>query len=224
MACHNAVKHKVIGNFVTACFNHCNQIFGGRNGKGKVGLFSFFQSRVDNDFAVNKTNKSGSDRTIPRNIGNGDCRRNTDSGGDFRRAVGVNRHNGCNNRTIVAHILREKRADGAVDTAGSQNGLFACFTLAALERAGDTTYRIKFFFIVNRKGEEINPFARLVRSRNGAENACFAIGCHKGSVCKPCHHAGFKFKRSAGNGCFINLVVFKHNFSPFFIFGELLCF
>ena len=192
MALHDSLEHKVIGDFVTACLNHCNEVSSRRNGKVELALFALLEGGVDNDFAVNKTNLNAGDGAIPRNVGNGDSGRNTDCCCNLRAAVGVYRHYGCNNAAIVTHILGEKRTNGTVDTTACKSSLFACSALTTEEGAGETANGIHLLLIVNREGEEIYAFAGFTRCGYGTEYRSVAVGCHNGSVCELSHHTGLK--------------------------------
>lgn len=133
MACHDAVKHHVIRDLVTACLYHRNQVCRGGNGKGQIRLFSLLKRWVQNDLAVHKANIYGRNRAVPRNIGNRDRGGNADSRRNFRRAVRVNAHNRCNNGAVVSKVFWEERADRSVYAPACQNSVLACSALTAQE-------------------------------------------------------------------------------------------
>ena len=81
---HNAVKHHVVGHFVCARFNHRDQRIGGSDGNRHLGNLTLCLGRVDDIFAVHKTDGNTADRAVPRNFGNADGNGNTDHRGDFR--------------------------------------------------------------------------------------------------------------------------------------------
>ena len=59
------------------------------------------------------------------------------------------RHDG----DVVAEVVGEERADGAVDDAAGQDALFAGTALAAVERAGDAADGVELLLKVNARGE-----------------------------------------------------------------------
>ena len=71
--------------------------------------------RLINDiFAVDQAHHNAGNRAIPWDVGNRDSYGGSNHGSRLGRAVGINAQHGADNRHIVAHILRKKRADRTV--------------------------------------------------------------------------------------------------------------
>ena len=117
MCLHYGVKHDLIGHFVGACLDHCDQLAGGSNGNIHFALCALLQSRVYNYLAVYQSELNAAYRTVPRDVRNCYCSRNTDHSGDFGTAIRIDRHDCRHYRAIVTHIFREKRTNRAVDAA-----------------------------------------------------------------------------------------------------------
>ena len=81
---HNGVEHNVIGNLVSACLNHSNEVRGRGYGKLKVVLCLLLCGGVKNNLTINKTYRNTRNGAFPRNVGNRKCDRSTNHSGDFR--------------------------------------------------------------------------------------------------------------------------------------------
>ena len=71
---------------------------------------------------------------------------------------------------LVAHVLREKRPQRAVDDARCQNRAFGRPAFAAEETARHATASVHFFFIVHAEREEIQAPARRAHGRRAEEH------------------------------------------------------
>jgi len=83
--------------------------------------------------------------------------------------------NGADNGNIIAQVLREKGAHGAVDLAGSKDCTLRGAAFAAHEGTGDAADSVKAFFKIHGEGEEINAVARLRGCGRGDEHGGFAV-------------------------------------------------
>ena len=195
---HDAVEHGFVVDFLGAGFDHGNKVSRGCNGHSHFGFFALRFGRVDDEFAVHKTDGHTGDRAVPGNLGNGDRDGNADHGGDFRQTVLIHAHNCGDNADVIAHILREQRADRTVDHAGAKGRFFAGTAFSSLERAGDLTDRIELFFKINGKREKVNAFSGLCRHRRRAKNFCLTVADEAGAAGKAGHFTGLDLERSAG--------------------------
>ena len=162
---------------------------------------------VQHNLAVHQTDKHTGNRAVPGNIRHGDGQGRTVHAGNFGRAVGVLAHDGHGHADIVAHILGEQRADGAVNHAGGQDGVFTGAAFAAHKGAGNAAGGVQLFFKFHAQWEEIHPFTRLFAHGNIAQHAGFAIADHCAAIGKAAELAGFHHKRAAGKSCFKLAVV-----------------
>ena len=209
MTSHNAVVHFLVGNDVRAGFDHGNLLLGRSDGNGHSGLLTLLGRGVDDVFPVHHADGNGADGAVPRNIGDREGDRSADHGGDFRRAVGINAHDGGDDGNIVAHILREKRTDGSVDNAGGENRLLAGSALALHKGAGNLADRIELLLKIDGKREKIDAVAGLCRSGRRNVNGGLAVLHHAGAVGELGGLAGADDQRSAGKLCLEYLVGIK---------------
>ena len=175
-----------------------------------LGFLFLFGRRVDDVFAVNQTDNNAADGAIPGNIRDGQGDGGRDHGGDLGRAVRIHAHDGAHYGHVIAHILGEERADGAVDHAAGQDGLFARTGFAALIGAGNVTDRIQLFLIIHRKREEIHSFTRLGRHGYRPQNHGVAITHEAGAVGQLRDLSGFDHKGTSGQSRFEHFVIFEH--------------
>ncbi len=75
------------------------------------------------------------------------------------RAVVVHGHDGAHHGHIVAEVVGEQGADGAVDDAAGQDALLAGTALAAVEAAGDAAHGVQLLLKVHAQGEEVDAVA-----------------------------------------------------------------
>ena len=207
---HDSVEHNVIGNFLSACFDHNNLLFACSNCELECAYLALFSCGVDNDLAVNKAYESATDRSVPRNIGDGEGDGCADHGCDFGGAVLVNGHNCKCKSYVVAKVLGEEGTNGSVDNAACKDRLFRRSAFAAEIASGDLAYCVHLFVVVNGKGKEVDTVAGLGACRSASEDRCFAVADHAGAVCESCNLAGLYCERSAGVSVIEHSVIFEH--------------
>ena len=98
--------------------------------------------------------------------------------------------------------MGEQRANGAVDNAAGQHGLFAGAAFTAHKAAGNAAHCIHFFLKLNAQGEEINAVAGFCTHHNIAQHAGFAVADHGAAVAEAAHFTGFHHQRAAGQSGF----------------------
>ena len=69
-------------------------------------------------------------------------------------------------RNVVAHVLREQRADRAVDHAAGEDRLVGRAALTLEEGAGDFAHGVELLLKIDGEGEEVDALARFGGSRN----------------------------------------------------------
>ena len=84
MSLHDGVVHYVVGDLVCARLDHNDLAHGRGDSQVKIALGALCLGGVDDQLAVNKTHEHSADRSVPRNIGNGQCDGRTEHGGDLR--------------------------------------------------------------------------------------------------------------------------------------------
>ena len=207
---HDGVVHIVVGDFLCACLDHDDLLHRGGNRQLQRAHVALCLGGVDDRLAVDHADEDAADRSVPRNIRDGEGDGCADHAGDLMRAVGIHCHDGQRNRNVVAQILREQGADRAVDDARGQNCLLARATLAAQEAAGDLACRIHSLLEVDREGQEVDAVAGLFRRGCAGKHDGLAVADEAGAVGKAGELAGLDHKRSACEGVLEDLVVFKH--------------
>ena len=207
MASLDGVHHDLFGHFVGAGFNHDDLFHAGSQGQGQVRALALLLGGVQHDLAVHIADCHAADGAIPGDIRHGNGERRAVHTGNLRGAVRVKAHHSHGHADIVAHILGEQRADGAVNHAGGQDGVFTGAAFAAHKGAGNAAGGVQLFFKFHAQGEEIHPFTRLFAHGNIAQHAGFAIADHCAAIGKAAELAGFHHKRAAGKSCFKLVVV-----------------
>ena len=210
VALDDRVEHHIVGNLVRARLDHADYILVSGHSQVQIALCALGSVRADDDLAVDKAHIDAGNRPVPRDVGNRQRERSADHAGDLRQAVGIDRHDGHDDRTVVAHILREQRADRPVDEARGQDRLVGRTRLALDERAGDLADSVKLFLKIDGKREEVDAFARLGRGGHIDEHNRFAPAHQHRSVRQAAHLARLKRHLFPAVFDFINLVVFKH--------------
>ena len=210
VALDDRVEHDVVGDLVGARLDHADDVLVRRDGQVQVALRALLGGRADDDLAVDKPDVDTGDRSVPGDIGDGQRERNAAHAGDLGRAVGVDRHDGHDDRAVVAHVLGEERADGAVDEAGVEDRLVGGARLALDEGAGDLADRIELLLEVDRQREKVDALAGLLGGGDVAEHDRLAPAHEDRRVGQAAHLARFKGHFLAAVFDFVYLVVFKH--------------
>ncbi len=171
----DAAEHDFLGDFLRARLDHQHGL--GRAGDGQVHQrnLALRDGGVDDVLAVDIADVDRADRAGPRNLRNRQRGGGADHRRDVRRVVLLDGHDGRDDGHIVAHSLREQRAQRAVDQAGGQDGLLRRTALAAVPRTGNVAHGIEFFLKVHAQREEVDARARGVGDGGVDQHAGVAI-------------------------------------------------
>ena len=218
--------HRVVIDLVRARLDHNDLLAGGDNGHVKVGDLALLARGVEDQLAIHETDLQRADRTVPGNVGDGEGGGGADERGDLGRAVVVDRHNGRHDGHVVAEIIGEERADGAVDDAAGQDALLAGAALAAVEAAGDAADGVHLLLKVDGEGEEVDAVAGTGGRGGADQHAGVAVADHDGGVGELGELADLEGQRTAGEFHFILVVAGEltvgddggHDHTPFQIF------
>ena len=82
----------------------------------------------------------------------------------------VMREGGQDDLDLVAHVIREERAQRAIDHARVEDGLLAGAAFAAEEAAGDASCSVQLLLEVHAEGEEVDAFTHGAAHRGGSED------------------------------------------------------
>ena len=217
----DAFDHDFVGNHLGAGFDHDDLLIGGGDGHGHLADLALLGGGVDDVFTVDVADADGADRSVPRNIGDRDGDGGTDHGYLLGLAVGVHAHDGVDHADVVAHILREQRADGAVDDAGGEDRLLAGSSLSAEEAAGDPAHGIELLFVVDGKREIIDALTGRFGRRRGRKHDGVAVSHQRGSVGELRESAGLDLKLTAGDLGLENSHFLKHSFTYLRLFSPV---
>ena len=216
-ALHDGFQHGVIVYLIGAGFDHADLFSGAGNGKLQVALLALLGVGGQNDLTIDQTDIDAGDGLVPRNIGNRQCHGSADHTGDLGYAVGVNGKNCHHNGNIVAHILGEQRANGAVYHTAGKNSLIAGTTLTLEEGAGNLAHSVQLFLKVYGKRQKVDAVTRLGRGSRIDQNRRLAIAHQYRAARLTAHLAGLKAHLASGKFCFKYAEIFKHLFSPYFM-------
>ena len=175
MSGHNGFEHCFVINLVSAGFNHNHFFIGRAYDKVQIGLCFLLRSRVKNDFTVNKSDLAARNRSVPRNIGNGNSHRGAEHSADYIWVIRIYGKCGHNYGTVVAHILWEKRTHGAIHYAAVKNGAVGWATFSSREGAGDFADGIELFVKIDGKREIVDTLARGFACGGVAKHSGFAV-------------------------------------------------
>ncbi len=178
----NGLEHDVVGHLVGAGLDHDHLLAGGDHGHVQIADLALLGVGVEHQLSVHQTNLQGAHRAVPGNVGDGQSGGGADEAADLRGAVVVHAHNGAHDGHVVAEIVGEQGADGAVDDAGGQDALLAGTALAAVEAAGDAAHGIQLLLEVHAQGEEVDAVTGPGGCGDAAQHAGVAVGDHDGGV------------------------------------------
>ena len=205
MAKENRFQHFVFRNFICTGFDHNDLLSGRSNSQIQIRDLSLCARRVDDKFTIHQTDRNSANRTIERDIGNGNCDGRSQHRKDLRLAVLINRKNRVDQRNIIAVILREKRTHGTIDAASSQNCIFAGTSFSFQETSGDLAHGVHFFFIIDREREEIDSLSGLFGMGSGGDDGGIPVRKPDSSAGLLSHFSDFSAEFATGKLHFKNL-------------------
>ena len=209
----DGIEHGVLVHLVGTGLDHHDLVHGGGNGQGQVAHLALLLGGVQDDLAVHQAHLNTADGAVPGDLRHSGDQRRTDHTGDLRAAIGVQAHHGHGDADIVAHLLGEQRAHGAVHHAAGQDGALTGAALTAHKAAGDAACGVELFLILHVQGEEIHTFAGLGAHHNVAQHAGLAVADQGACVGQAAHLAHLDLERTASQRGLVDLEVFKGLFA-----------
>ena len=166
----------------------------------EVGLGLLFVGGVHQELTGDAGDTDGAERSIPRNVGNGQRGRSSEDGEDVGVILAVGREQQRLDLDFIVPALGEERADGAIGQAAGEDLLLGGTTFTLEVTAGVTASGRCLFAVIHGEGEEI-----LTRLGLGGRNSCgeddgFAELNGDGAVGLLCKAAGFDGDVLATNG------------------------
>ena len=155
----NRAEHLCLGDFLCARFDHHDRVLRSCNGQAETALLALCERRVQDVFTVDHADCHGTRRSHERRIGDGQRNGRTDHAEDLGLDVLLDGEDGRDDLDVIVKSLREQRANGAIDEAGSQDGLLARTTLAFDEAAGDLAHGVELLFEFDAEREKIHAVA-----------------------------------------------------------------
>ena len=205
----DGVQHGVLIDLIGTGLDHDDLVHGGGYGQGQVALLALLLSGVQDDLAVHQTHLHAADGAVPGDVGHGGHQRSADHTGDLGAAVRVKAHDGHGDAHVVAHLLGEQRAHGAVHHAAGEDGALTGAALAAHKAAGDAACGVELLLILHVQGEEIHALAGLGAHDHVAHDAGLAVADQRTGVGQTAHLAHLDLERTACQHGLVDLVVLK---------------
>ena len=201
----DGLEHDIVGHLVGAGLDHDDLLAGGDDGHVQIADLALLAVGVEDQLAVHQAHLQGGHGAVPGNVGDGQGGGGADQRGDLGGAVVVHGHDGAHDGHVVAEVIGEQGADGAVDDAGGQDALLAGTALAAVEAAGNTAHGVHLLLEVHGQGEEVDAVAGTGGGGDAAEDAGVAIAHHDGGVGKLGQLADLQRQGTAGqvHGVFV---------------------
>ena len=178
----DGLEHDIVGHLVGAGLDHDHLLGGGHHGDVQIADLTLLGVGVKDQLAVHQTHLQGGHRAVPGDVGDSQGGGGADEGGDLRRAVVIHGHDGAHHGHIVAEVVGEQGANGAVDDAAGQDALLPGTALAAVEAAGDAAHGVHLLLKVHAQGEEVDTVTGTGRGGDAAQHAGIAVAHHDGGV------------------------------------------
>ena len=206
---HDGVIHDIVGQLLGAGLDHDDLLLGGGHGEVQLGGVLLLLIGVEDDLAVHIDHLQAADGAGPGNLGIGEAGGHADHGGHLGRAVVVHAHDGACHHHVVAEVIGEEGADGAVDDAAGQYRRQRGLALAAHKRAGDAAHGVELLLKIHAQGEEVHAVTGTGRDGDGHQYGGLAIGDHGGRAGQLGHLAHVDGQRAAAQVHLVDLVVGK---------------
>ena len=203
----DGLEHGVLVHLVGAGLDHDDLVHGAGHGQGQVADAALLIGGVDDDLAVHQAHLDAADGAVPGDLGHSRHQRRADHAGDLGAAVGVQAHDGHGDAHIVAHLLGEQGAHGAVHHAAGQDGPLAGTALAAHKAAGDAAGGVQLFLILHAQGEEVDALPGLGAHGDVAQHHRLAVADQGAGVGQPAHLAHFCLEGAACQFHLVDLVM-----------------
>ena len=126
--------------------------------------------------AVHIAHLQAADGARPGDAGHGQTGGHADHGGHLGGAVAVHAHHGAGAHNVVAEVVGEQGADGAVDDPPGQHGGQGGLALAAHKAAGDAAHGVQLLFKVHGQGEEVDAVPGTGGDGGGHQHGGLAVG------------------------------------------------
>ena len=156
-----SLEHTILGDLPGAALDHGDGLLAATHHEIESALLLLRHRREHDELVVDHADAHGRDRSEKRDIGDGQRRGRADTREHVRIVDLVDGHDERRHRRVHAVVLREQRADGAIDQPTGEDllGRGSAFALdkAARKLAGGR----RLLTVVDREGKEIYVGSRL---------------------------------------------------------------
>ena len=125
---------------------------------------------IDDECAIHQSDANRADRTVERNVGDGECRGRAVDSGDVRIVLGVGREHKSNDLGFAVEAIGKQRPNRPVNHSAGENFALAGTSFALDEAAGNASAGVGVFAVVDGQGEEIDSFAGIRIRHCGGED------------------------------------------------------
>ncbi len=119
------INQDLFRNLIGTGFYHQDRVAGSCDPQVEIGFFNLRIGGIDNEFTVDPSNADCAYRAVPRDVRDGQRDRSRVDRQNIQRIFHIRREGIQSDLHIVAHVLGEQGADGAVCKAGDQNSVAA---------------------------------------------------------------------------------------------------
>ena len=164
---------------------------------------------VDDIPAVQVADVGGGGGAAPGHVGVGHDQGRADGGDDFHRVVEIIGQDGVGDHHVVAQLVVEQGAHGAVDEAGDEDAPLGGTALAAVEAAGDAAHGEHALLHLDGQGEVVKAHLGQGGSGDGAQYDGVAVAADGLGVGQLGHLAHLHGEGAAANVGLKNAVIRK---------------
>ena len=158
-----------------------------------------FNLWVGDELAIDLGNTHRADRSIPRNVGDGESGRTAVEHEDVRLVDLVTREQQTDELNLVEEAIGEERAARTIAEAGGENFLFGRATFAFEETTGETTGCGEFLAVVDGQGKEVLTWAHGGGGGSRHEDLGLALSYGDGAIGEFRHVTGSERESQLGD-------------------------
>ena len=186
------VDHFFFRRFLRARLDHHNAFGGADDHDVQLRGTHLVVRRVHDVLSIHQSNAHCANRTIERNIGDGQRRRSAVNAADIGIILRVCREHHRNDLGLAAEALGEQRADGAIDLAASEDFFFARPAFTLDESPGETSAGVGVFAVVHGQREKVDSLSRVGVGASRGEHHALSTANDRRSMRLFCKFTGFK--------------------------------
>jgi hypothetical protein len=186
------LEQKRLRQFVGAALHHKDGVLLAGDDEVQRADLPLLERRVDDETLLDAADAHGAGRAVERDVRDAQRDARADHGRDVRVVGAVVRQREGADLDFVPHVLREKRADGAVGEAADQDLPVALLALALEEAAGDAPRGVGALAVVHGQREEIAVQPRFLAHDGRRESDGVADADDDGAVGLRGHGAHFE--------------------------------